>query len=499
MLELRGERERARAIGLPIANPQLLHEYPRLMDPSAERSTLSITDVTVIDPAGGIVDEHRSVRVRGRRITDIVDGPEAAVNADVTVDGAGRWLIPGLWDMHAHGTAEDLDLYVASGVTGARDMGGAWEAETRAAADATRAHRDIGPRLILGAPIDGEGSVVDWVPNVSGAAAARSVVGEALSQNADFVKVFSFLGRETFLAIAEAARERELPFGGHVPYSVTVEEAVAAGQWTFEHLTGVLHGGSTAEEGLLRDLARVRKPRALVDWPRLWMFGQAAALLESQDAEKRKRLLDRFAERGTWHVPTLAVLRDFAFFDDPSRRDDPRRRWAPPEYYSFFDDFFSDFERTVPHGTRAAARELFALEMSIVAEMHAAGVGILAGTDGPPSLPAGASLHDELLLLVQAGLSPLEALRSATSAPARAIGRGDLGTIRVGAVADVVVLDADPLADIRNTDRIHAVVADGRLIDAAEIRAVIERRSAAAASAWDAFGGSSRGTQRPNR
>jgi imidazolonepropionase-like amidohydrolase len=457
------------------------------MTQSNESPGIAITDVTVVDPPTGTVAEHRSVMMRGSRIVEVGDHHPDISNFDGTiVDGAGRWLIPGFWDMHVHEAVEDLDLFIAAGVTGVRDLSGAWEAESRAATEAIAARREIGPRMILGAPIDGEGSVaIDEMQQVSDVRSAQALVAQAQSVGADFVKVFSFLSRETFSAIAEAARTFDLPFGGHVPYAVTAEEAANAGQWTIEHLTGVLHGGSTAEHALLRDLDRIRKPASLADWVRTWMFDQAASLVQSQDVDKRKGLLARFAEAGTWHVPTLAVLRDIAYFDDLPHRDDPRRRRVPPEYYGFFDQFFSDFERTVAPETRVGARERFDLEMQIVGEMRDAGVGILAGTDGPPSLPAGASLHDELAQLVQAGLTPLEALRSATSEPARALGLEDMGTIRAGAVADLVLLDGDPVADIRNTERIRAVVADGRLFDNAQLEMMVERRSAAAAVAWD--------------
>jgi hypothetical protein len=445
----------------------------------------AITGVTLIDPSQRTVTPDATVVLRGDRIAAVGQGQDAALPPHATtVDGRGRFLIPGLWDMHVHGSAGHLPLYLACGVTGVREMGPApASVDLR---EEIRSGRRLGPRLVIGDPVDAPDSVIDWVRSAADEDSAVAVVSAIQAQGADFIKVFSFLEREPYLAIAGEADGRGIPFGGHVPYAVTVEEAATAGQWTIEHLTGVLHGASDRESELLGQFARVRRSRAsLLDWVRLWFFEQARSLLDSHQPDRLRHLLEVFREQATWHVPTLVGLRDFRYFDDLPHQADERRRWVAPDYYAFFAEFATDFAKTVPHRTRFEARDQYRLEQQIVAEMHGAGVGLLAGTDGPPCLPPGLSLHEELALLVDAGLPPMEALRTATRNPALALGLEEMGKIEAGAAADLVLLAADPLADIRNTQRIEAVVAAGQLLDRAALDRLLAQQAAACVTAWD--------------
>lgn len=456
---------------------------------SVPPSALAIKGVTVIEPSDRSVTRSQTVVVEGPLIATVGRAAEVPIRPGTTViDGTGRYLIPGLWDMHVHDVAEDLPLYLPCGITGVRAMGGSPESLSLALTlrDDIAAGLVIGPRLVLGAAVDGPRSVVDWVTMVSDPDSAREAVTQAHETDADFVKVFSFLPWDAYFAIADEAHRRSIPFAGHVPHTVTAAEATEAGQSTVEHLTGVLHGSSVREVELLRQLEEIRKPASLIDWMRMLWFEQAGPLLESQDADQRKRLLGGFAEHGTWHVPTLGVLHDFAYFDELPHRDDPRLRWQSPDYYAFNAEFFSDFERTVPPRTRSDARARYALETEIVRDMHAEGVGLLTGTDAPPSLPPGLSLHHELASFIEAGLTPIDALGAATTGPARALGISGLGEIKPGAIADLVVLDADPLANIRNTERIHATIANGRLLDRSALNAILAERTAATAAAWEA-------------
>ena len=433
------------------------------MNVSQAAPGVAIVGVTVIDPATRTVDEDRTVVIRGGEITDVVRSDGSAPDDAEVVNGRGRYLIPGLWDFHFHDTENHLELLLASGVTGVREMGPAPGATT--VRDEIAAGRRAGPRVVIGYPVDGDTSVIDWVTEVRDEATARAAVREARESGADFVKVFSFIDRDVYFTIADESHRTAIPFAGHVPYSVTAAEAAQGGQSTIEHLTGVLHGGSAREGALLGEFASIRRgASSLADWMSVWMYKQSRRLLDGQDADRRARLFDLFAEHGTRQVPTLVILRDFAHFDDLPHRDDPRRARVHASYFEFFGGFAAELENTVSAGDRGATRERYRADLDLVREMHEAGVPIVAGTDGAPSLPPGAMLHDELRELVRAGLTPMDALAAATVNAAEAAGLDRVGRIQRGAMADLVLLNDDPLADIGATERIEAVLANGRLL-----------------------------------
>lgn len=424
---------------------------------------VAVVGVTIIDPATRSVEANRTVVTRGGEIADVARSDGSAPADAEVIDGRGRYVIPGLWDFHFHGTEDHLEVLLAAGVTGVRDMGPAPGAPNLR--DEIAAGRKLGPRLVIGCPVDGEESVIDWVTEVRDEAAARTAVREATESRADFVKVFSFLSRDVYFAIADESRRAGIPFAGHVPYAVTAAEAAEAGQATIEHLTGVLHGGSAREAELLGEFASIKRgTSSLTDWMALWMYQQSRRLLDSQDADRRARLLYQFAEHNTWQVPTLVTLRDWAHFDDLPHRDDPRRGRVPPSYFAFFAGFATELGRAVSKEDRAATRDRYGAELDLVREMQQAGVRIVAGTDMAPSLPPGAMLHDELRELVKAGLGAMDVLAAATINAAEAAGLDRVGRIQRGAAADLVLLNGDPIANIANAEQIESVIANGRLL-----------------------------------
>jgi len=246
---------------------------------------------------------------------------------------------------------------------------------------------------------------------------------------------------------------------------LTAAEASDAGQRSIEHLTGVALGCSTREDALLRDVSATIASRGWAAASSL-VRSRPAEIASSFDAERCHALAAHFVRNATWQVPTLTVLHNMAYLDDPSLEDDPRLRFIPKAVRQQWGVRAEAIDR---QSSFAGARALYQRQLEIVGALYRDSVPILAGTDelNPYCLP-GFSLHDELARLVQAGLTPLAALQAATLAPARFLGMTDrLGTVEVGKLADLVLLDADPLADIRNTTRIAAVVMNGRLIDAA--------------------------------
>jgi imidazolonepropionase-like amidohydrolase len=442
--------------------------------PSAP-AVLAFTHATVIDVERGRADQDMTVVVAGNRIAAV--GTSATVRAPAgtrVVDATGKVIIPGLWDMHVHATGSFIDkvflpMLVANGITGVREMfsQSAWVDSSRAA---VRAGAFAGPRIVAsghildGAPPIWPGSVV-----AKNADEGRRTVDSLQKTGADFIKVYSRLSREAYFAIAAEAKRVGIPFAGHVPTLVAAGEASDAGQKSIEHLTGVL-GACSSRDRDFRDAigAAVASPKGW-DSAAVVSRHQMRALLDSFDAARCRELARTLVKNGTWMVPTIAVLRSTAYLDDTTLAADPRLEYIPNIFSRSWNPR-NDFRfQALTAADWLARKEIYRRQLEVVRLLHDAGVQFLAGTDLlNPYIYPGFSLHDELASLVGAGFTPAEALRAATLSPARYLGATDsLGTVAVGKVADLVVLDASPLADIRNVSRIHAVVANGRYLDAA--------------------------------
>jgi imidazolonepropionase-like amidohydrolase len=391
----------------------------------------------------------------GERIASV--GGQVPVGARV-VDGNGRFLIPGLWDLHAHWeSAPYLALFIANGVTGVRMMFGLphhlqWRREIEAGAR-------VGPRMVIaGRLVDGpkpywKGSIATHVPQDG-----RDAVRRTQADGYDFVKVYSGLAPEVFHAIADEARKLGIPFAGHVPSRVRAADASAAGQKSIEHLTQMLLAVSSAETELRAELERLN---ALAPGAErgAGLREVTERLLATHDATKAAALYAVFRVNRTWHAPTITLL-DMEASPPEALEGDSRLRFMPPAVRQLWS---RALQRRTPEQL-ALARRVFERRMAIVGEMHRAGVGILAGSDvlNPYCYP-GFSLHDELQWLVKAGLSPMAALQSATRDAAVYLERTDIGTVEPGKLADLVLLDADPLQDIRNTQKIAAVITRGKV------------------------------------
>ena len=450
-----------------------------------QAQSLVFSHATVIDATGAPARSDMTVVMTGSRISAMGETGTVQIPHDAQViDATGTFVIPGLWDMHVHWYLKDsLPLFIANGVTGVRLMWGmprhhAWRKEIEQGTL-------LGPRLVIASPIvDGPHPIWPGSIVVGNAVEAREAVRTLKQDGADFIKVYSRLPREAFFAIADETTKQGLPFAGHVPHSVSAAEASEAGQRSIEHLTGILTACSTHEAELrqagedawshLPEGQRVPSPaRARTPIRRL---------LETFSPEKAAALFARFTHNHTWQCPTLTVLRSSAWLDDPHFRHDPRLKYMPAAVKARWDPS-NDFRFTAKTAEDfALARLVYQKQVELVGMMQRAGVALLAGTDvlNPYCFP-GFSLHDELGLLVQAGLTPLEALQAATLNPARFLGKEqEIGTVAEGKVADLVVLDANPLQDIRNTQRIHAVVVNGRLLDRAALDALLTQAEAIA-------------------
>lgn len=456
----------------------------------AQAPAVAIRGATVIDVTDGSLSREQTVLIEGNRITAV--GPVSEVplppGADV-LDAAGGFVVPGLWDMHVHVTNQVdvpsyLTLFIANGITGFRETWG-----SHGAADSARAQiaarRLAGParQVVAGALIDGPariwpGSLIALTPEDG-----RRFADSLHAAGAPFLKVYESLLPETFFAIAERARALGIPFAGHVPAAVSAGAASDAGLRSMEHFSGVVRGCSTAEDSILAEnlaAARAALRGDSVRRPPAAQAQQTLHTLATQDDARCRALARRFARNGTWQVPTLVAARGYAYMRELAAAGDPRMRYLDPRVEAFWAPGTNPFTSQFPEERWASLQAQYRRIEGLVPIMTAVGVPILAGSDTPnPWVIPGFGLHDELELLVKAGLTPLQALQAATLNPARFLGRTEeLGTVAIGRLADLLILESNPLDDITSTRRIRAVVADGRLYRRAELDRMLEELAA---------------------
>lgn len=428
-----------------------------LLAPVGQSQTLIITNAQLVNVSDGSVQPGTTVVVEGNRITKVLHSQKANLKAGRVVDARGAYLIPGLWDMHTHvyfdstvkdGTDLILPEFIANGVTGIRDMGSDLDLVLRARAEVA-AHRMLGPRMVVSGPmLDGPDSQYKAQIGIRSAEDGRKAVDMLKSRGVDFIKVQSGVPREAYFAIADEAKNDGIEFEGHVPDSIRAAEAVASGQRTFEHLIGIFEASSPDEDKYLTGKKTVG------------MF------LASYDPAREEKIIALLAQKQIWQCPTLYWERGQWLVDAIDYTKDPDLHYAGQSWV----------EKQWPASQKAIlksldtdplpVREKFVdHELEIVRKLHAAGVPFLAGTDTPAGVDVlpGVSLHLELERFVAAGFTPLEALQTATTQPARFLGKEDLyGAIAPGHAADLVLLKANPLENIGNTRTILGVVADGQ-------------------------------------
>lgn len=440
---------------------------------------IAVTHVTVIDGTGTALKLDMTVLIVGERIAHLGSSKQVNIpNKAHVVDGRGKFLIPGLWDMHVHISDKSyLSLLVANGVTGVRDMGGSpdefqqlqqWRREVT---DGIR----IGPRILMaGIHVDGPRQLGRPSSlNVGTSDEARHAVNMLKRGGADFIKVYSMLPRDAYLALAEEAKQQGLPFVGHVPFQVSVIEASDVGQKTIEHLFGMF-AACSINELALRDQAV-----ALINREGFGAFVQAELQdqlrsLNGYDRKKATALFARLAKNNTWQVPTLVGWRNLS---SPKEFRFPRGgKYLSSEKQETWKRQRTNLHSTLTREYRKNSEKLFHKQLELVGAMHRAGVGILAGTDTATLyVVPGFSLHEELTLLVKAGLSPMEALQAATRNPAKYLDKLDvLGTIEIGKIADMVLLEANPLEKIEYTQRIAGVFMDGHFFSKADLRIMLD-------------------------
>jgi imidazolonepropionase-like amidohydrolase len=448
--------------------------------------TVAIRDVTVVDVVDGSLRPEQAVLITGNRIVAVGPTDEVRIPRDAQlVEAGGRYVIPGLWDMHVHSVdpvavdtadpsivAQDwhFPLFLAYGVTGLRNMNDRTGDVTleltntikRQLADGSRR----GPRRFLsaGPAVDGDPYLMSKKVVVRTAAEARAAVEQLASNGADFIKVYENVSREAYFAIIDEARRRRIPVDGHLPFRITPEEAAAAGQRTVEHPEAFAAGCSTDADAERERFAGVL---AGYDGPPgseellLLQMRHVRALYDSRDPAACASTFEAYRHYGVGVTADLLVFHHIVHAEQ-LLADTARLRLVPETIRR---DWKNMLGSQTTRELQSILRPIPALELENVRLANEAGVVLLAATDVdiPLGVP-GLSLHEELVRLVEAGLTPLQALQAATRNPARVLGLADsLGRIEPGQLADLVLLDANPLESIGNTRRIYAVVADGRV------------------------------------
>jgi imidazolonepropionase-like amidohydrolase len=488
------------AVALLLALPSLAVAQAKPTPP------LVITGVTVIDCTGAAPQQDMTVILTGDRITEIGKTGKVAVPEGAQVLKAeGKFLIPGMWDMHAHIEKEFLPQFVANGVTGVRHMfsrpgvPGLPSPNVREWQKDIEAGKVVGPRIVATTQmLDGLNGRAPVIPGSAVAVRtpdeARAAVAQMKKNGEEFLKVYPFLTPEAFFAILDEAAKgpTKLAVAGHVPHAVSAADASDRGMKCFEHCYGVLFSCSKDEARLRKELVAIMAEGGMVrdtlDAAAAWRLQVKA--LDSYDDATAAALFKKFVANGTWQVPTLVTRRVWASLDDPKFTDDPRKRTLLPRMRLAWGALqaesvvtvrifgavvkVKETEKRFPIlGIWLTARDieqqriLFEGHLKLVGAMHKAGVKLLAGTDTPvPYCFPGSGVHDELELFVKAGLTPAEALQTATRNPAEYFDRlKDLGTVERGKLADLVLLEANPLDNITNVRKVHAVVQNGRLFE----------------------------------
>lgn len=411
--------------------------------------TYYLTHITVVDVIKGNTSSDMTIAVTGSSISAVGSTGKIKIpgNAKV-INCKGKFVIPGLWDMHVHlgnATSDALPLFIANGVTGVRDMGSKRFDSIQRWRKQIASGQVTGPRIVAPGPIlNGGHKLPDFQVGVNTVEEAKRVVDSLARIGVDFIKVHAGLTREVYYAIAGESAKLHMSFAGHIPASdvkvaLTGEEASEAGQRSLEHMLGI---------PFTRDTIQAYQHMYPTE-------------------ESLKHLFMVLLKNGTYVTPTLSVYYIPADYLAISEKQNFLVKYISPELVSFWNSQIGDW----PKRDKVFMNWMLKTRMNMIPALRDAGIPLLAGTDtGFPFVLPGFGLHEELAHLVAAGLSPLEALRTATINPAAFLGtQGKLGSVEKGKLADLVILNADPTRNIQNLHLIEAVIANGKLYGRTEL------------------------------
>ena len=451
---------------------------------------ICIQNINTIDPVDGL-KAKQTVIIKGGKILKIAPTSELKLAAgNEIIDGTDKFMIPGLWDAHVHFSYMEeiapimFDLFLAYGITSVRDTGGRIE-YVKQWQDKSLANPTAAPRVMIAGPLlDGMPNVYDGSdpghPPLSVGLATVEDVNEQIefldSVGVDFLKSYEMLTPEQFTALAEHARAKGYRVTGHVPLSMDVITASNAGLNSMEHMRNLeISCASNADELLAQRRQMLSDGQNETGGVLRSSIHQAQrqTAIENYDPDKAAEVLAVLAKNQTWQIPTMAL--NTIFVDKPFMQS----HWQ--ESFTYMPDStaeqWNEIIAEVMNAEVSPFRQQYAQWMKdMIKNVHNSGIGIMAGTDTPIGfLTPGFSLHEELNVLVSSGISPLEALKTATINPAKYFGLEDeLGSIKENMWADLLILNANPLDDISNTRNIITVIKQGNVYDRAELDEMLE-------------------------
>jgi hypothetical protein len=430
-----------------------------------------IKAVNVVDVVNGEILPDQTIIIKGNRIADVKAYSKSdEYKANQVIDGTSKFVIPGMWDMHTHTLYGHFDssayhlnlsnkLMIANGVTGFRDMGLVYEEAAEKFRKGLKSGEYLPQRFIYASfMLDGDPPMMSRRPDVFATNDPEKAIEfvDSLMANtqADFLKVYSFLTPEVFRAVSKYCAEHNIDFAGHYPAYLPLNEMVTSGIKSVEHGMELIPAYSSKADSLLED-GHLSYPEYL-------------SMFEDQDDVIAQAFFKKMKENDVWMVPTLVITRGLIRYSsqDSVVKIDERNKYAEWEYWD---------------GPPPSQHERFLKEASIVEnrilDAHVAGVQMLGGTDASfdnPFVYDGFSLHEEMELMVQCGLSPAEALKTTTYNPANYLGATDsLGTVSKNKMADLVILAKNPLTDIKNTQSISGVISDGNYLNEADLNRLL--------------------------
>jgi imidazolonepropionase-like amidohydrolase len=444
-----------------------------------EKLDIIIEETTVIDVQSGTLLENQYIGIRNDTI--IFMGNAARIRgylARQNVNGRGKYVIPGLWDMHVHFRGGEalieenknlLPLFVANGITGVREAGGDMTSAIFQWREQISAGQLAGPVIFTSGPkLDGPGGT--WAGSIPVSTKAEVIQGVDSLENmgVDFIKIYdSRISREAYLWIIEEATKRGITTSGHMPFTVMLEEATKAGIGSIEHLYYILKGASAEEYAVTQDNINGKAG----------FWGSMDRLIATYDENTAQKTFASLKENNVYVVPTMHIGNTLSYLDRDNHEQDEYLQYIGPGIIKTYEGRVRGAMRASP----AAVERRHALNSTfrgLVPRLSEAGVTLLAGSDTGASnsyVYQGISLHQELAALVEAGLSPLEALKAATINGARFLKVDDYyGTVETGKSGDLLILDANPLEDISNTQKINTLILDTKVYSKSDLAAMLQ-------------------------
>ncbi|WP_204335992.1 amidohydrolase family protein [Leptobacterium flavescens] len=433
---------------------------------------LLISNINIVDAENAEIKASRNIGIIGDSIA-YIDDSTREFNAKERIDGSGKYLIPGLWDNHVHFRGGDsliqanknfLKLFIANGITGVRDAGGdltpavlSWQSDI-AKGDLT------GPVIFTSGPkLDGPNPTWAGSLEVESAEEINKAIDSLESLNVDFIKIYdSRISRDAYLNILKEAKKRHITTSGHMPFTVLLEEAVENGIGSIEHLYYVLKGCSTREKEITDAVIKGE----------MGFWDSFEALMASYDPETAAQAFARLKENNTHVVPTLHIGRILSYLDEDDHQNDEYLGYIHPGIIKTYEGRIRRALNASPEAVERRKR-LQQMFIDLVPRLHSAGVKILAGSDCGAFnsyVYPGVSLHGELEEMVKAGLTPAQALMTSTYNGAGFLGKdAQYGQTKTGKKADLLILEANPLEDIKNTRAIEYVILGGQTLDKNEL------------------------------